>query len=123
MSDFVLKGLPVLTRRVVEGAPCAFAVLLLASAHKWSLADVWQADVEHEVVSYYGAGHAFWKSVGQVEREEMPVIAGYRLTTNFLKGYFAGKESFARKRAFLEFQLREQGIGEGAVAEEEEGES
>lgn len=53
------------------------------------------ADVEHEVMSYYGAGHAFWSDVGQVEREEMPVIAGYRLTTTFLKGFYAGKESFS----------------------------
>ena len=37
--------------------------------------------------------------MAQVEQEEMPVIAGYRLTTNFLRGYFQGKESFARKRA------------------------
>ena len=75
--------------------------------------------MEHEVVSYYGAGHAFWKDVGQVEREEMPVIAGYRLTTSFLDGYFSGKESFAKKRAFLEFQLAEQQIGLEAEAEAE----
>ena len=35
----------------------------------------------------------------------MPTIAAYRLTTNFLRNYFQDKESFARKRAFLEFQL------------------
>lgn len=83
------------------------------------------AEVEHEVVSYYGAGHAFWKDVAQVENEEMPVIAAYRLATAFLSGFYAGKESFAKKREFLEFQLREQererreGGGE-AVGEEEE---
>ena len=77
-------------------------------------------------MSYYGAGHAFWKDVAQVEKEEMPVIAGYRLTTNFLRGYFQGKESFARKRAFLEFQLaeaqrrEEAGDDDEVVAEEEE---
>ena len=79
-----------------------------------------EADIEHEVMSYYGAGHAFWSDVGQVEREEMPVIAGYRLTTNFLKGFYAGKESFAKKRAFLEFQLAEQDIGLGADESAEE---
>ena len=40
-----------------------------------------------------------------VELGEMPTIAAYRLTTNFLRNYFQDKESFARKRAFLEFQL------------------
>jgi hypothetical protein len=130
-----------------------------------------EADIEHEVISYYNAGHAFWKDVGQVphrlrflhlaspdgydlirtdpspvlscaglsprsshlipshripsqvEREEMPVIAGYRLTTAFLSGFFSGKESFAKKRAFLEFQLRESAegqIGPDAVAEDED---
>ena len=76
------------------------------------------ADIEHEVVSYYGAGHAFWKDVKQVKDEEMPVIAAYRLTTTFLEGYFGGKESFAKKRAFLEFQLNDDTIGEGAVENE-----
>jgi hypothetical protein len=33
------------------------------------------------------------------------VIAAYRLTTNFLRGYFRGDESFASKRDFLEFLL------------------
>jgi len=80
-----------------------------------------EADIEHEVMSYYGAGHAFWSDVAQVEQEEMPVIAGYRLTTNFLRGYFQGKESFARKRAFLEYQLAQgQQAGDDIVAEEEE---
>lgn len=82
-----------------------------------------EADVEHEVMSYYGAGHAFWKEVGKVEREEMPVIAGYRLTANFIRGYFAGKDSFAKKRAFLEFQLAEQKIGQGADPAAEEGDA
>ena len=128
-----------------------------------------EADIEHEVMSYYGAGHAFWSDVAQVggralewrmrsgasrlvaarcsllatrcfalpasrawltpartrvaqvEQEEMPVIAGYRLTTNFLRGYFQGKESFARKRAFLEYQLAQgQQAGDDIVEEEEE---
>ena len=82
-----------------------------------------EADIEHEVVSYYGVGHAFWKDVGQVEREEMPVIAGYRLTTTFLKGYFTGKESFAKKRAFLEYQLAQQQQESSADADGEEEES
>jgi len=76
------------------------------------------AEVEHEVVSYYGVGHAFWKDVGQIEREEMPQIAAWRLTTNFLRNHFQGQESFARKRAFLEFMLGEQEEREGAVEEE-----
>lgn len=67
-----------------------------------------EADVEHEVQSYYGVGHAFWKDVGQVQREEMPQFAAWGLTTNFLRNHFQGKESFARKRAFLEFMLAEQ---------------
>ena len=50
---------------------------------------------------------------GQVEKEEMPVIAGYRLTTSFLRNYFAGTESFARKRAFLEYMLDEKAEGGG----------
>ena len=59
--------------------------------------------------------------MAQVEQEEMPVIAGYRLTTNFLRGYFQGKESFARKRAFLEYQLAQgQQAGDDIVEEEEE---
>ena len=66
-----------------------------------------EADIEHEVVSYYGGGHAFFKDVQQVKDEEMPTIAAYRLTTNFLRNYFQDNESFARKRTFLEFQLRE----------------
>lgn len=80
------------------------------------------ADVEHEVMSYYGAGHAFWSSVQQVRDEEMPVIAGYRLTKNFLEGFYAGKESFAKKRAFLEFQLRESELEEGGGEAAAEGE-
>lgn len=67
-----------------------------------------EADVEHEVVSYYGGGHAFFKDVQQVKDEEMPTIAAYRLTTNFLRNYFQGKESFSRKRQFLEYMLAQQ---------------
>jgi carboxymethylenebutenolidase len=67
-----------------------------------------EAGVEHEVVSYYGVGHAFWSSVEQVRDEEMPQIAAYRLTTSCLRNFFEGQESFARKRAFLEFMLAEQ---------------
>ena len=72
------------------------------------------ANVEHEVMSYYGVGHAFWTDVGQVEREEMPQLAAWRLSTNFLRNHFEGKESFARKRAFLEFMLEEQAAREAA---------
>ena len=67
-----------------------------------------EADIEHEVVSYYGGGHAFFSDVQQVKDEEMPTIAAYRLSTNFLRNYFQGKESFARKRQFLEFMLAQQ---------------
>lgn len=67
-----------------------------------------EAGVEHEVVSYNGVGHAFWSDVAQVKREEMPQVAAWRLTTNFLRNHFEGRESFARKRAFLEFMLAEQ---------------
>ena len=38
----------------------------------------------------------------------MPTIAAYRLTTNFLRNYFQGKESFSRKRQFLEYMLAQQ---------------
>jgi len=38
----------------------------------------------------------------------MPVIAAYRLTTAFLRGYFRGDESFASKRDFLEFMLAQE---------------
>lgn len=79
-----------------------------------------EADVEHEVVSYYGVGHAFWTSVEQIEEEAMPQIAAYRLTTNSLRNFFEGKESFARKRAFLEFMLAQrQEMQEEAESSEE----
>jgi carboxymethylenebutenolidase len=74
------------------------------------------AGVEHEVMSYYGAGHAFWRDMRQVEEEEMPTIAAWRLSTNFLRNHFQGKESFARKRAFLEWMLESNG---GAEPEDE----
>jgi len=77
------------------------------------------ANVEHEVMSYYGVGHAFWTDVGQVEREEMPQLAAWRLSTNFLRNHFEGKESFARKRAFLEFMLEEQAAREAADTQAE----
>ncbi len=66
-----------------------------------------EAEVEHEVVSYYGVGHAFWSDMDAIEKEEMPQIAAYRLATTFLRNFYTGKESFAAKRAFLEFQLAE----------------
>jgi hypothetical protein len=47
----------------------------------------------------------------------MPVIAAYRLMTNFLKGYYRGDESFASKRDFLEFlisQVRTKSLPIGA---------
>lgn len=73
-----------------------------------------EAGVEHEVVSYYGVGHAFWKDVGQIEREEMPQTAAYRLMTTSLRNFYTGKESFAAKKRFLEFMLAESGRGEVA---------
>ena len=85
-----------------------------------------EADVEHEVVSYYGVGHAFWTDVAQIEDEQMPQIAAYRLTTNFLRNFYSGQESFAAKRAFLESQLAQQQAtaaapeGDGREWEEDE---
>ena len=67
-----------------------------------------EAGVEHEVVSYNGVGHAFWKDMGQIEREEMPQIAAWRLSTAFLRNFFENKPSFAEKRSFLEFMLAEE---------------
>ena len=45
--------------------------------------------VEHDVVRYDGVGHAFWKDMAQIQREEAPQIDAYRRTTAFLKDYFA----------------------------------
>ena len=78
-----------------------------------------EAGVEHEVQSYNGVGHAFWKDMGQIEREEMPQFAAWGLSTNFLRNHFEGKESFARKRAFLEFMLAQQGRSDEAVDAED----
>ena len=47
-----------------------------------------EARVEHEVISYDGVGHAFWKDMGQIEREEMPQIAAWRKSTGFLRDFF-----------------------------------
>ena len=71
-----------------------------------------EAGVEHEVQSYYGVGHAFWSDMGQIDRQEMPQFAAWGLATNFLKTFFEGRESFSRRRAFLEFMLQEEGRGE-----------
>ena len=71
-----------------------------------------EAGVEHEVQSYYGVGHAFWKDMKQIEEQQMPQFAAWGLSTNFLKTFFEGKESFARRRALLEFMLEEEGKGE-----------
>ena len=48
-----------------------------------------EASVAHTVKTYDGVGHAFWKSVSQVEQREEPVLSAYRQTTSFLKEYFA----------------------------------
>ena len=69
-----------------------------------------------QVISYNGVGHAFWADMAQIEGEQMPQIAAYRLATNFLRGFYAGKESFAKKRDFLEFMLAQ----EDAQSEEED---
>ena len=111
-ADRVLLHLNAQLRAGVFGADDCMIPQALVTKFREALE---AADIEHEVVSYYGAGHAFWKDVKQVKDEEMPVIAAYRLTTTFLEGYFGGKESFAKKRAFLEFQLNDETIGEGAV--------
>ena len=50
------------------------------------------AGVQHEVVAYEGVGHAFWSDVQQIEREEMPQLAAWRLTTNFLRTFFESAE-------------------------------
>ena len=47
-----------------------------------------QARVEHEVTCYDGVGHAFWKDMGQISREEMPQIAAWRQSTSFLRNFF-----------------------------------
>eukprot|EP00310_Coccolithus_braarudii_P019954 CAMPEP_0183339312 /NCGR_PEP_ID=MMETSP0164_2-20130417/6280_1 /TAXON_ID=221442 /ORGANISM="Coccolithus pelagicus ssp braarudi, Strain PLY182g" /LENGTH=301 /DNA_ID=CAMNT_0025509281 /DNA_START=25 /DNA_END=930 /DNA_ORIENTATION=+ len=73
------------------------------------------AAIEHEVVSYFGAGHAFFSDVAQVKEEQMPQIAAWRLTTNFLRGYYRGDESFSSKRDFLEFLLAQEEDGEGVT--------
>ena len=48
-----------------------------------------EAQIEHEVVSYAGVGHAFFSDVRQVEREEMPVVAAYKQSTDFLRRFFS----------------------------------
>lgn len=93
--------------------------MLPCGRHAQPLVDAFKAaleatEVEHEVVSYYGVGHAFWTDVGQVEREEMPQLAAWRLSTNFLRTFYTGQESFARRRAFLEWQLQQQQQEEAA---------
>ena len=67
-----------------------------AAANRFRVA-LEEAGVEHEVVSYNGVGHAFWKDMGQIEREEMPQIAAWRLSTTFLRNFFENKTSFAEK--------------------------
>lgn len=84
------------------------------------------AEIEHEVVSYYGVGHAFWKDMSQIRDEQMPQLAAWRLSTAFLRSFYAGGESFAKKRAFLEYMLAQQGEeqdapqGDGREYEEDE---
>lgn len=50
-----------------------------------------EAGVEHEVRSYDGVGHAFWKSMAQIEKREAPQIEAWLLTTRFLRNFFDGK--------------------------------
>jgi len=66
------------------------------------------AEIEHEVVSYFGVGHAFWKDMAQIHEEQMPQLAAWRLSINFLRNFYSGSESFSKKRAFLEFMLAQQ---------------
>eukprot|EP00966_Prymnesium_polylepis_P299858 6929484-Prymnesium_polylepis.1 len=58
-----------------------------------------------------------WSDVEQIQNEQMPQVAAYRLTTNFLRNFFEDKPSFSEQRAFLEFQLAQQ----AASAEESDG--
>lgn len=43
-----------------------------------------QANVKHDVQVYNGVGHAFWKDMDQIERNEQPQSDAYRLITDFL---------------------------------------
>ena len=60
----------------------------------------------------------------QIQNEQMPQVAAYRLTTNFLRNFFEDKASFSEQRAFLEFQLAQQAAraaeGDGKEWEEDE---
>ena len=47
-----------------------------------------QAGVANEVVSYDGVGHAFWSDVAQVRRRQMPQLAAWEQTTNFLREFY-----------------------------------
>ena len=49
-----------------------------------------EARIENEVVTYPGAGHAFFSDVKQIEREEMPMIDAFRVTSTFLRQFFEG---------------------------------
>ena len=91
-----------------EGAKLAKDLASAEATYANAKAALEAAEVEHEVVSYYGVGHAFWKNMAQIRAEQMPQLAAWRLSTNFLRNFYSGRESFARKRAFLEFMLAEQ---------------
>ena len=74
-----------------------------------------EADIEHEVVSYYGAGPRLLEGCkagqGRGDAGDCRLSAHDQLSRWLL----GGKESSAKKRAFLEFQLNDDTIGEGAV--------
>ena len=55
-----------------------------------------QAGVEHTVVSYDGVGHAFWKDMGQIARQEAPQAEAYELATGFLRVFFEAKRAAVR---------------------------
>ena len=55
-----------------------------------------EAGVEHTVVSYDGVGHAFWKDMGQIARQEAPQTEAWRLATGFLRAFFEGKPAAVR---------------------------
>jgi len=49
------------------------------------------SSVEHDLTIFPGAGHAFWKDMGQVERGEEPQLTAWRKVTRFLRAFYAGE--------------------------------
>ena len=52
-----------------------------------------EAGVEHTVVSYDGVGHAFWKDMAQIARQEAPQTEAWQLATGFLRAFFERKQA------------------------------